>query len=249
MDAKITTLVNKLIEQQGGLQGIMTKMEQHGLAKTAETWVRKRANLPMIDYPSIGRSRDIAPDALTADRVCADLLRVADAAGFDRFAYCGYSWGGAVGLQLASRTNRLTALVIGGWPPLNAPYANILEASRRKIGNVEPGSMAVLRNADQYRQWSYFYASMKGWPEADAVHSITCPKMVFYGARGDLIEAGLPVNIASIIRTSRVELARQGWEVLEFADYGHEVCMHGSLIVPPIKAFIDRRFAHSAAIQ
>ncbi|MFO0444000.1 MAG: alpha/beta fold hydrolase, partial [Betaproteobacteria bacterium] len=57
----------------------------------------------LLDYPSIGRSRDIAPEALTADRVCADLLGVADAAGCERFAYWGYSWGGNVGLQLATR--------------------------------------------------------------------------------------------------------------------------------------------------
>ena len=35
------------------------------------------------------------------------LLGVADAAGLSRFAFWGYSWGGNVGLQLASRTDRL----------------------------------------------------------------------------------------------------------------------------------------------
>jgi pimeloyl-ACP methyl ester carboxylesterase len=45
-----------------------------------------RFQVLLVDYPSIGASRDIAPEALTADRVCADLLGVASAAGFDRFA-------------------------------------------------------------------------------------------------------------------------------------------------------------------
>ena len=42
-----------------------------------------------VDYPSIGGSVDIPPELLTADRVCADLLGVASAAGFVQFAYWG----------------------------------------------------------------------------------------------------------------------------------------------------------------
>ena len=193
----------------------------------------------LADYPGIGRSRDIAPEDLTADRVCADLLSVADAAGFESFAYCGYSWSGSVGLQLAARTERLTALVIGGWPPLGGPYAEILAASVRKIGRVEPGSMAVLRSAGQYRQWSHYYASVIGWPEAEAVGKIRCPKMVFFGSKGDLVEAGLPVNIASIIRARRGELEGQGWTVVEMPGFGHDVIMESSLVVPEIAAFLD----------
>ncbi len=102
-----------------------------GLQSVFEGYVeplKDRFSLILIDYPSIGKSRDIAPEELTVDRVCSDLLSVATAAGQERFAYWGYSWSGAVGLQLASRTHRLSALAIGGWPPLDAPYGNILEA-------------------------------------------------------------------------------------------------------------------------
>jgi len=56
----------------------------------------------------------------------SDILAVADAAGVDRFAWFGFSFGGVVGLQLASRTNRLSALVCGGWPPLGGQYAETL---------------------------------------------------------------------------------------------------------------------------
>lgn len=57
------------------------------------------------------------PDTLTPANVVGDLLAVADAAGADRFAYYGYSWLALAGLQLAIRTDRLTALVMGGYPP------------------------------------------------------------------------------------------------------------------------------------
>ena len=192
-----------------------------------------------VDYPSIGGSRDIVPEALTADRVCDDLLTVASAAGFDRFAYWGYSWGAAVGLQLAARTDRLAALVLGGWPPLDAPYAGILQATRLKQVDPEPSSLKVLRSKDQYRQWETYYASMLNWPEAESVAHIACPKMVYFGGDGDLVEAGIPVRIASIIREQRAALEQQGWTVHEIAGQGHGVCMAPDLVVPPVRSFLD----------
>lgn len=196
-----------------------------------------------VDYPSIGGSRDIAPEELTAERVCADLLTVASVAGFDRFAYWGYSWGAAVGLQLAACTDRLSALVLGGWPPLGAPYAGILQATLLKQADPEPSSLKVLRSKDQYRQWEHYYRSMLDWPEAESVARIGCPKMVFFGGDGDLVEAGIPVRIASIVREHRAELEHQDWTVYEVPGQGHGVCMTPDLVVPPVRAFLDRVLA------
>ena len=84
-----------------------------------------RYRVVVIDNSAIDNSpADIA--SFTADRVCADILAVADAAGVDRFAWFGFSFGSVVGLQLASRTSRLSALVCGGWPPLGGQYAETL---------------------------------------------------------------------------------------------------------------------------
>lgn len=198
-----------------------------------------RYQVLLVDYPGIGGSRDIAPHELTADRVCADLLVVASAAGFDRFAYWGYSWSGAVGLQLASRTDRLTALVIGGWPPLDGPYDNILAAARRKLGHPESSSMKILRSAAQYAQWIHFYESLHGWHERDAVQRIACPRLVYFGANGDLVEAGLPVTIASNIRRHRDTLASQGWTVHEVVGADHGGAALPEPVVPTVRRFLD----------
>jgi pimeloyl-ACP methyl ester carboxylesterase len=198
-----------------------------------------RYRVLLVDYPSIGASRDIAPHALSADRVCADLLGVASAAGFERFAYWGYSWSGAVGLQLASRTERLSALVIGGWPPLGGPYQEILAAARRKLPAPEASSLKVLRNPAQYAQWIHFYESMLDWPEAQAVAGITCPRLVYYGAEADLVEAGIAVTIASNIRSRRAELEQLGWHVHEEPGQGHGGMALPQFAVPPVRAFLD----------
>jgi pimeloyl-ACP methyl ester carboxylesterase len=70
------------------------------------------------------------PDTLTPANIAADLLAVADAAGAGRFAYYGYSWLALSGLQLAIRTDRLSALVMGGFPPYGGPYAEMLGVTR-----------------------------------------------------------------------------------------------------------------------
>jgi uncharacterized protein YidB (DUF937 family) len=44
---EITAVVNGLIEQQGGVSGVLRHLERLGLGKTAETWVRKGPNLPI----------------------------------------------------------------------------------------------------------------------------------------------------------------------------------------------------------
>jgi pimeloyl-ACP methyl ester carboxylesterase len=172
--------------------------------------------------------------------VCADLLSAASAAGFERFAYWGYSWGAAVGLQLAARTDRLTALVLGGWPPLGAPYDGILQATRLKQPDPEPSSLKVLRSKAQYRQWETFYVSLQGWPEAASVARISCPKMLYFGGEGDLVEAGIPIRIASIIREQRAALEASGWVVHELPGQGHGVCMVPERVVPPVRDFLDR---------
>ena len=198
-----------------------------------------RHSVLLADYPSIGKSRDIPPEELSADRVCADLLGVASAAGFERFAYWGYSWSGAVALQLASRTDRLSALVIGGWPPLGGLYAEILRGSSRNVGNPPSSAMVILRNPAQYAQWVTFNASVQGWPEATAVSAISCPRMVYFGADGDEEVAQVPIRIASSIRAHRAELEALGWHVLEIPGHGHAVTLLPELVVPPVRAFLD----------
>lgn len=71
-----------------------------------------------------------APQTLSPGNIAKDLLALADAAGVDRFAYYGYSWLALCGLQLALRTDRLRALAMGGFPPLEGPYRSMLAVTR-----------------------------------------------------------------------------------------------------------------------
>jgi pimeloyl-ACP methyl ester carboxylesterase len=69
------------------------------------------------------------PDTLTPDNLVKDFLAVADSAGAARFAWYGYSWLALAGLQLALRSDRVAALVMGGFPPIDGPYAEMLRVT------------------------------------------------------------------------------------------------------------------------
>jgi len=195
-----------------------------------------RYKVLVLDYPNldpaIGKTTPMPPEEFTADRACSDLLAVASAAGFDRFGFWGFSFGGVMGLQLASRTDRLTALVCGGWPPLGAPYVDMLTITRMMAADPE-----MPMKIDQFVT---YYESIQGWPEAEAVKNLSCPRMTFTGANDEMpYPEGITLRLAPTIREHRTELERQGWYVTEIPDKDHGVFTDPETMVPVVRQFLD----------
>lgn len=200
-----------------------------------------RYQVMLADYPSIGRSEDIPPEQLTVDRVCNDLLAVATAAGFNEFIYWGYSWGAAVGLQLAARTQRLSALVMGGWPPLGAQYADALAASVEQIENPPAAVQVVLRSPAQYAQWSHFYRSLGDWSETELARRLSMPRLAFAGERGDVMAGNYLIRNASTLRSRKAELEAMGWQISLIPDADHSVGIQPSKVLPLVRDFLDMK--------
>ncbi len=166
--------------------------------------------------------------SLTADRLCADILAVADAAGVDRFAWFGFSFGSVVGLQLASRTDRLSALVCGGWPPLGGQYGETLAYIEAETAQ---GRATSGLN---------FYRSIRGWPEREAVTKITCPRLAFAGNTEEFAAgAATSIRIGPLVAEHRPELERMGWTVQLIDGFGHELGGRPDVIVPILRRFLD----------
>jgi pimeloyl-ACP methyl ester carboxylesterase len=193
----------------------------------------------VADYPNVGRSAETDPAHLTVDRVCADMLEVADAAAFDRFAWWGSTFGAIVGLQLAARSDRVAALVCGGWPPVGGQFDDMLRIVRARVDDPPRSALAVLRRPGQYRQWLAFYESLRGVSETDIVHRVRCPRMVFAGADHLLVEDGIPLHIAATLRERRVELETLGWTVVEIAGHDSSLILNPGVQVPAVRAFLD----------
>jgi pimeloyl-ACP methyl ester carboxylesterase len=157
------------------------------------------------------------PDTLTPASVAADLLAVADAAGADRFAYYGYSWLALAGLQLAIRTDRLTALAMGGFPPLDGPYAEMLrvttathelavanaaspppppptepsgsptEPSGQSPDEVDWSQVQVTLTEAQTRQFVTLYQALQDFDDHAAQARVRCPRLCLVGSADEII--------------------------------------------------------------
>jgi pimeloyl-ACP methyl ester carboxylesterase len=81
------------------------------------TRLQDRYTALTLDLRGHGQSdRPDKPIAYTTDKLCQDILAVADACGVRHFAIWGMSYGGKVGRYLAVRSQRVTALIMMGTP-------------------------------------------------------------------------------------------------------------------------------------
>ena len=203
------------------------------------------------------------PDSLTPANAVSDLLAIADAAEAKRFAYYGYSWLALIGLQLAIRTDHLTALVMGGFPPLGGPYAAMLrvttaahemavaaaaktdEVAADQQPAVEAGdwdSVQVTVPPDQTRQFVTLYQALQGFDDRAAQAHITCPRLCFAGS-ADEIQYGpkwgdVLVSIAGPLIGERAELESLGWEVRVLDGLDHLQAMQAKHVLPMLRSWL-----------
>ena len=202
-------------------------------------------------------------DTLTPAHIASDLLAVADAVGADRFAYYAYSWLALVGLQLAIRTDRLSALIMGGFPPLNGPYAAMLrvtlathemaveaaaktdEGAAAQQPAVEAGdwsNVQVTMSPDQTQQFVTLYEALQGFDDRAAQAHITCPRLCFAGSE-DEIQYGpkwgdVLVSIAGPLIAERAGLESLGWEVRVLDGLDHLQAMQAKQVVPILRSWL-----------
>ncbi|HEY1179958.1 MAG TPA: alpha/beta hydrolase, partial [Phytomonospora sp.] len=207
------------------------------------------------------------PEAFTPDLIAGDLLAVADAAGLDRFAYYGYSWLALNGLQLAMRTDRLTALVMGGYPPIDGPYAEMLRVTRTaharsgtgdpSAWNTDGGATAdwdgesefdwsnveMTATKDQTRQFVVMYEALTGFDDRSAQDAVTCPRMCFAGTADTIVYeekwGGLTVDIAGRFAGARAEMEAAGWDVHALEGLDHTQAMQPQHVLPVLRPWLE----------
>ena len=206
------------------------------------------------------------PDTLTPANVAGDLLAVADAAGADRFAYYGYSWLALAGLQLAIRTDRLAALVMGGFPPLDGPYAQMLQvttathamassprstATTSQPSNESSGDeldwsqVEVSLTEAQTRQFVTLYQALRGFDDRAAQARISCPRLCFVGSADEIDYderwGGVHVSLADPVISRQAELEALGWQVRVLEGLDHTQAMQAAQVLPILRPWLTSR--------
>jgi pimeloyl-ACP methyl ester carboxylesterase len=205
------------------------------------------------------------PDTLTPANLAGDLLAVADAAGVDRFAYYGYSWLAVAGLQLAIRTDRLAGLAMGGYPPLDGPYEQMLQVTTAThemamanaasppppaapagdpADEIDWSQVQVTLNEGQTRQFVTLYQALQGFDDRAAQAQLTCPRLCFVGSADQISYderwGGVRVDMADPLIGRRAELEALGWEVQLLEGLDHTQAMQAAQVLPILRPWLIR---------
>jgi pimeloyl-ACP methyl ester carboxylesterase len=210
------------------------------------------------------------PDTLVPDNLARDFLAVADSAGVARFAWYGYSWLAVGGLQLAIRSDRVAALVMGAWPPIDGPYAEMLRVttathdmasapSSARQGAPAPASspeeldwstVEVTLSEAQTRQFVTLYQALQGFDDRAAQARLACPRLCFAGSADDIDYAerwgGVRVRVAAPLLERRAELERYGWDVRVLDGLDHTQAMQAAAVLPILRPWLTAALAASA---
>ncbi len=206
------------------------------------------------------------PDTLTPANVAGDLLAVADAAGADRFAYYGYSWLALAGLQLGIRSDRLAALVMGGFPPLDGPYTEMLRVTEatHEMAIANSGSapspettpqppqepsdepdwsqVEMTLTEPQTRQFVTFYQALQAFDDRAAQAQLSCPRLCFVGSADEITYderwGGVQVRLAAPVISRRADLEALGWEVRVLDGLDHLKAMQAVQVLPILRPWL-----------
>lgn len=202
-----------------------------------------------------------APDTLTPANVAADFLAIADAAHAETFGYYGYSWLALCGLQLAIRTNRLWALVMGGFPPLEGPYKSMLAVTRAAHAaaassstqtaaadlQVEPGDWdaATIQTTEaQTRQFVTLYEALQDFDDSAIGVAPGLPRLAFAGSADHIVYGprwgDVTVRIGGPLVAHERELVEAGWDVEVLPALDHLGAMRSDVVVPLLTAWLGK---------
>lgn len=175
-----------------------------------------------------------AADYLVTD-LAGDLIAVLERAGFERFSVFGYSFTGAFAPWLAHLTDRVDAVVSGGFPivgdysPLYAEIQGLSAAAE-----ADPAAWADLTSRFDNRAALAFYRELSDLPPDFLVGSLPCPLFAFWGQEDEEIARGGGVELLA------AGLDRRGCAHASFPGYDHEgMLAHLNEAIPSVLAWFD----------
>lgn len=205
-----------------------------------------------------------SPENLTPENIVKDFLTIADEMNVKKFSYYGYSWLALVGLQLAIRTDRLESLMMGGFPPLDGPYKEMMVVTNKTyeqaINNqnsdaydeqnpispekVDWDNIKVKIDTDQTKQFVTMYKNLVEFDDRKIQHQLVTPRLAFAGEQDTIVYGenfgSVTVDITGILQKNKQELEHLGWEVevLKGSGMDHTKAMQPVAVLSLIKPWL-----------
>ncbi|EHB62728.1 MULTISPECIES: hypothetical protein [Paenibacillus] len=203
------------------------------------------------------------PENLTPESIVKDILTIANEMNVKKFSYYGYSWLALVGLLLAIRTDRLESLIMGGFPPIDGPYKEMMvvtnktykqalsnqnasvvdEQSQISPEKVDWDNIQVKIDTNQTKQFVTMYEHLMEFDDREIQHKLAIPRLAFAGEKDTIVYGenfgNVTVDIIGILQNKKQELEQLGWdiEILKGKDMDHTKAMQPATVLPLIKAW------------
>jgi pimeloyl-ACP methyl ester carboxylesterase len=173
-------------------------------------------------------------DYLVTD-LASDLVAVMETAGFERFSVFGYSFTGAFAPWLAHLTDRVDAVVSGGFPiagDYSPQYPDVqrwLESARS-----DPATWLEVTSLFDNRAALGFYRELSELPPDFLIDKLTCPLFAFWGEDDEEIAFGGGVERLASALDSR------GLRHASFPGHDHNGMLeHLNKALPTVLAWFD----------
>jgi pimeloyl-ACP methyl ester carboxylesterase len=178
----------------------------HGLTQWGEDWrsagwLNLFRGMRTLVFDALGHGRSGRPREIEGYRVerrAETVLALADAAGFGRFAFFGFSMGGRVGFELAARAQeRLDRLVVGGMHGLRADVdrrnlerrAAVLRSAKWRMVERAVGVRDEDGRNNEQEPLALSTEAVLEWPGAEAaLPGLKAPVLMFCGQSDSLLE-------------------------------------------------------------
>ncbi|MGE7835569.1 alpha/beta fold hydrolase [Viridibacillus arvi] len=210
------------------------------------------------------RLKHPTPENLTPENIVKDLLLIADEMNINKFSYYGYSWLALVGLQLAIRTNRLESLIMGGFPPIDGPYKEMMVVTKKTYEQAMNNQNAPFNNEQEHispkkvdwdniqikidinqtKQFVTMYNNLMKFDDREIQGHLTIPKLAFAGEKDTIVYGenfgSVTVDIVGILQKNKQELENKGWnvEILKGKSMDHTKAMQPKTVLSLIKPWL-----------
>jgi pimeloyl-ACP methyl ester carboxylesterase len=194
--------------------------------------------LIVAEYPSEPRLYTLTPAT-----VARDYLEIADQAGAQEFAFIGYSWGAICGLQLAIRTERVTALIAGGFPMINGPYPQLLESLQKRVFQNAMAPTGKNQSWPEARQYLTYFEALQTFDDRSVQNQLRMPRLNFVGTEDRLQFSGnVEVEFSTVFAEHKDEIEKAGWDVLSIRGRNHFTAMEPAFIVPILYTWLEEHW-------
>jgi hypothetical protein len=151
---------------------------------------------------------------------------------------------------------------MGGWPPLDGPYAEMLRVTTatHEIAVANAASPATTAPSEQApdewdwdpaqmtlteaqtRQFVTLYEALQGFDDRAALTRLTCPRLCVVGSADQITYderwGGVRVDLAGPVIGRRAELEALGWEVRVLAGLDHTQAMQAAQVLPILRPWL-----------